>query len=512
MKTAQKVHNSDNPLNHRGRRLIGLIAAASALLAVGPVFADDGVSMAPPVNGDVTYSNDGVDSSAAADSVFNWREVPEDQRVPIERATFDQGGYQLYDDAGETIVVPFTNDNLYVMKFAVSSDGKTYFINSGDAPVLYLPRNGFLVNAAVAGARWYPFSDGFRPSSPVFLGIAPSWDDYCNMGWYPSMYCYGGYWGRTSYINAGIFLPTIGLVFVIDGHHFHGWEPYHHYYNDIDRSWHHITIVNRNVYRYGSRPDRDNRTFRGGGNHNTRYYDNNGGSHGRFDNGGSHGRFDSSSSHGQFDNGGRVFRGAGHPFPVNRGGGDHSFPSDHGANHQFPSGGDSSAQHDRSRSFHGVSGGQSFPSGGSTTEQRHDSPNQGHRGGPIGGGITVGPTSRSDNGHAFPSGGDTSSSSRDNRSFRGADNNRSFHVDSQPFPSAGRASDRGGSHPFPGASSAPREAPRSAPMPTASPRDSGGDRSRSPRVSNDSPRNNSDNSNNSNWPGDQGGRGGRGHR
>ena len=37
--------------------------------------------------------------------------------------------------------VPFENQNLYVMKFGRSNSGATYFVNQGDAPVLYL-RNG----------------------------------------------------------------------------------------------------------------------------------------------------------------------------------------------------------------------------------------------------------------------------------------------------------------------------------------------------------------------------------
>jgi hypothetical protein len=102
-------------------------AAAAALLSTTTrVRADEPVTMAPPVQdagGDIAIDRSADNGSA--DSVFNWKEVPANQQVPVRRAVFDQGGYQLYDKAGETIVVPFTDNNLYAMKFAVSHDGTT---------------------------------------------------------------------------------------------------------------------------------------------------------------------------------------------------------------------------------------------------------------------------------------------------------------------------------------------------------------------------------------------------
>ena len=61
-------------------------------------------------------------------NVFDWRSVPVGQRVPVERATFDQQGYQIATPDG-TIIVPFANQNLYVMKFARSFSGESYFEN-----------------------------------------------------------------------------------------------------------------------------------------------------------------------------------------------------------------------------------------------------------------------------------------------------------------------------------------------------------------------------------------------
>ena len=99
--------------------------------------------------------------------------------MPLTRAVFDQNGYQLFDTVGETILVPFTNNNLYVMKFAPSPDGTLYLVNQGDVPVLYVPAGGYLENAAVAGARWYPFPDEFRPAQPVFLGRGAELERVC---------------------------------------------------------------------------------------------------------------------------------------------------------------------------------------------------------------------------------------------------------------------------------------------------------------------------------------------
>ena len=241
-----------------------LAAAVGLLLLTSAAYADDPYSMAPPVESETSQSVDDQQVSSAADKVFNWAEVPEDQQVPITRAVFDQGGYQLYDDVGETIVVPFTNQNLYVMKFARSETGRFYFVNEGNVPVLYVPENGYLDNASVAGAHWYPFSEEFHPSHPVFLGIAPSWTSFVSMGWYPGMYCRGGYWGEDSFISGGVFLPSIGLFFQIGGHHYDGWDHYHRYYDDHPAPYH-TGYYHRDVYRWAGRPNYDRGRFFGGG-------------------------------------------------------------------------------------------------------------------------------------------------------------------------------------------------------------------------------------------------------
>ena len=231
------------------RGALSLAVAAGLSLAAGTAFAqDDPTSMAPPVQSSAPAGL-GAGTNAAADSVFNWQEIPANQQVPLTRAAFDQGGYQLYDTAGETIVVPFTNQNLYVMKFATSPNGSLYFENQGGYPVLYVPKGGFLENATVSGARWYPFGQNFHPTEPVFLGIAPSYPEFIDLGWYPDTFFYGGYYGNTPFLEGGVFLPTIGLFFSIGGHPYYGWNSYHNYFFGHP-GFYHTGYYNRNFYHY----------------------------------------------------------------------------------------------------------------------------------------------------------------------------------------------------------------------------------------------------------------------
>jgi uncharacterized membrane protein YgcG len=234
-----------------------LLLSTSWLLVAPKIgFAQDtGTPMAPPVGADA-----GADAPApAVATVFNWQEVPVNQDVPIQSAVFDQGGYQLYDTVGETIVVKFKNDNLYAMKFAVSEDGTTYFVNTGTSPVLYLPVDSYLENATVPGARWYPFDSNFQPSTPVYLGVAPSWSDFVSIGWYPNMYCYGGYWCGSSF---GTFGPSIGLYISFGGQRFNGWGDYGNYLGNSPAPYR-LGFYRQNVYQYAKRSNWGSRTFQG---------------------------------------------------------------------------------------------------------------------------------------------------------------------------------------------------------------------------------------------------------
>jgi hypothetical protein len=179
---------------------------------------------------------------------YNWTDVPVNQQVQIQRAVFDQGGYQLYSPQG-TIVVPFANQNMYVMKFGQSNNGGMYFINNGQYPTLFLPPGASLSNAAQPGAQWYPFPQNYAYTQPVYVGLAPSWSAFTGMGWYPGMSYYGGYWGASPYSIMG---PMIGLHFLIGGSPYYGWNSYRSYYMGHP-GYTPMRVVNRTVYNQAAR-------------------------------------------------------------------------------------------------------------------------------------------------------------------------------------------------------------------------------------------------------------------
>ena len=147
------------------------------------------------------------------ENVFSWKEIPQNQEVPITRAEFDRGGYQLYDTSGEIIVIPFAGHSLCSLKFHRSYTGGIYLVNRGYAPVLYVPGNGCLENATVPDAYWYPFAYNYDPSEPVYMSCAPSYSYYDNMGWYRGMHCYGGYRSSRYIDEDASFGFVIGLIF-----------------------------------------------------------------------------------------------------------------------------------------------------------------------------------------------------------------------------------------------------------------------------------------------------------
>lgn len=173
-------------------------------------------NMAPPV----------ATNSAQGAGVYQWQDVPANQQVPITRATFDQGGYQIFAQSGETIVVPFANNNMYVMKFGRSNSGN-YFVNENGVPTLFLQPGQGLENAAAQGALWYPIPQNYAYSAPMYVALAPTWNDYVNMGWYPGMTYYGGMWGYSPYSH---FAWMPGFYINIGGHRYTDYGGYHSYY------------------------------------------------------------------------------------------------------------------------------------------------------------------------------------------------------------------------------------------------------------------------------------------
>ena len=340
-----------------------------SLLCASVAYGDSPVSLAPPIQAD---SSAGSSDPAAVDqdSVFNWSQVPSNQQVDIQRATFDKGGYVLYDTSGDTIVIPFVNNNLYVMKFARSDNGDMYFVNDGTSPILYVPVGGYLENATVPGAHWCPITDDFQPDQPVYMGIAPSWNDYVSMGWYPDFVCNGGYYCDVAY-GAGDFFPCDGFGFVIGGFSCSGWNDYRSYCID-NRPPFRTRFFNHGYYAHGigfghTFPDRAFRNSGdriGGGGHdfNGGTHDFNGGAH-TF--GGSTHTFQGTSH--DFGGSTHTFQGGSHEY----GGSGHTFSgSDEYGGHGYDYGrsagsiGSSGGSHSFGGGSSGSSGGRSFGGGG----------------------------------------------------------------------------------------------------------------------------------------------------
>ena len=203
------------------KKYLSLALPLLAALSAGCFSSNPPTTMAPPLSAPPPAA------SAGGGQTWDWKDVPKDQKIPITRGVFDQGGYQLYARTGETVVVPFENQNMYVLKFGQTS-GESYYITEKDAPTLYLARNGFLENASAQGAKWYPFSKDFAYERPAYIGIAPSWGEYMAMGWYSGMMYHGGYWGYRPWYPGYGYSPMVGLNINIGGRGY-GWNDYNSY-------------------------------------------------------------------------------------------------------------------------------------------------------------------------------------------------------------------------------------------------------------------------------------------
>src|SRR5579871_1978741 len=205
--------------------------------------------MAPPMSSNMAPPMNGGMGAPQAAGVYQWQDVPLNQQVPIVRATFDQGGYQIFVSTGEVIVVPFVNQNLYVMKFG-RTNGQPYFVNEGAAPVLYLSPGGYLENAAAQNTRWYPIPSDYAYSQPMYVSMAPSWADYTAMGWYPGMAYYGGMWGYNPYAH---FAWMPGFYISIGGARYTTYGNYRTYYTSNPGYIRTRTVyTNYNTPRYGT--------------------------------------------------------------------------------------------------------------------------------------------------------------------------------------------------------------------------------------------------------------------
>ena len=284
-----------------GATLGTLGCARQTPMVMAPPMSQGPQMSAPPMgNGGGNYAQ-GANTANPNAGVFDWHDVPVNQQVPVQRAVFDQGGYQIYAASGETITVPFVNQNLYAMKFGQSSDGTMYFVNDGQAPTLFVPRGGFLENTMAANARWYPFAQNFAYERPVYVGLAPSWTDFVGMGWYPGMTYYGGYWGARPWAYGMGYSAMPGLVINIGGNPYYGWGGYHNYY--YSHPYNRVYVRSAPSYRYNSVGRRSASSFGSSGGRTTGSFSSGRRSYGSSGTSGSFGR--SAGSSGSFGSFGR---------------------------------------------------------------------------------------------------------------------------------------------------------------------------------------------------------------
>ena len=248
--------------------LVALAALPLSVLTAPAAHAQRGDLLAPPLS----RYDDRID-----DQAYLWRDLPERERIPIERASFDREGYRLIDDRGQCIVVPFSGNNLYVMRFGRTSGGM-YFANEDGVPTLYVSSNDYLENRQVAGARWYPFPRNYDYVRPVYLGVAPTWNDYCGMGWYPGMVTYGGWYDYRPWSYGITFRPTNGLFISIGNQSWNRWDDFCGYsrYTPYQRviivdspRYYSTTVIRTGGYSrdndwYRGRNDSDRGDYRGG--------------------------------------------------------------------------------------------------------------------------------------------------------------------------------------------------------------------------------------------------------
>jgi hypothetical protein len=218
-----------------GKGIAGFLAMAAFVCVIPPVFSDSAPS-APALSPNIGSYYESLDE------VYNGNDAPPGRKVQITSAVFNNNGYVLFDKAGETINVPLVKDNLYTMQFSRSAGRDMYFVNTGGQPTLYVPAGGYLIgvppyygpitgaySADNAGGRWYPFTKGFSPADPVYMGPAPTWWAYLNMPWYPGLRIEGGYWSAKPVSSGVSVAPTPGLLFVIDAHQYRDWAEFMSY-------------------------------------------------------------------------------------------------------------------------------------------------------------------------------------------------------------------------------------------------------------------------------------------
>ncbi|MBC7806573.1 MAG: hypothetical protein H7145_10520, partial [Akkermansiaceae bacterium] len=99
-------------------------------------------------------------------------------------------------------------------------------------------------------AKWYPFSENFHPTTPVFLGIAPSYTEFIDTDWHPDTVLSGGYYGARPLQSGGTFAPSPGLTLFSGGRPYYSWRDYREY-GVIHPSPYPFGYSNRPIYSVG---------------------------------------------------------------------------------------------------------------------------------------------------------------------------------------------------------------------------------------------------------------------
>lgn len=221
---------------HFGEKLLPAIAAIAALAMC--ITAAQAQAPAGATNGPYATLNAIL---PAADGDYQWFEAPANREIAVTQVLFDGDGYRITDQAGETIEVPFLTNNLFLLQLGVSQDNRMSFMNTGANPLLYLPKNGYIIalpfderigeghiDLSQTGARWYPFKS-FAPAQPVFMGPAPTWGGYVNSFWYPQMVIEGGFYTDMPFTKGVPVTQTPGLAYIVNGHPYKSWAGFESY-------------------------------------------------------------------------------------------------------------------------------------------------------------------------------------------------------------------------------------------------------------------------------------------
>lgn len=217
------------------KNLVGIAAVAALVVCPGAALAQ---APAMPANGPYPTVNALLPDPSGD---YQWYEAPANREIAVKQVLLDGDGYQITDQAGETIEVSFLTNNLFLLQMAVSSDHQMRFVNTGSNPLLYLPKDAYIlalpfnerisdhpIDLVQNGARWYPFKS-FAPAQPVFMGPAPTWGGFVNSFWFTRMVIEGGFYTTVPFAKGVTVSQTPDLAYIVDGHPYKSWAGFESY-------------------------------------------------------------------------------------------------------------------------------------------------------------------------------------------------------------------------------------------------------------------------------------------